>query len=109
MAAVKANESKAAAARSDNTSVAESVGMSAKGQVKVTLVLGGIGPAHAQRYVDRAMYQMMVDVVEGDTVLQVNPRRIFKPDEARPAVDDFIMDEALVQRVLDKLMQRDPV
>lgn len=83
--------------------------VTASGEVKVPLVTGGIGPAHAQRYVDRAIYQTMVDVVEGRTVLRVNPKKIFRPDEERPVVDDFIMDEVIVQRVLDKIMQREPV
>ena len=52
---------------------------------------------------------MMVDAVEGGTVLRINPKRIFRPDEARPVVDDFIVDEAVVQRILDKIMQREPI
>ena len=83
--------------------------VTAGGKIKVPLVTGGIGPAHAQRYVDRTIYQMMADVVEGNTELRVNPKRIFRPDEERPVVDDFIVDEVIVQRVLDKLMQREPV
>lgn len=79
------------------------------GKVNVPLETGGIGPAHAQRYIDRAMYQTMVDAVEGNTVLQINPKRIFRPNEARPVVDDFIVDEAIVQKLLDKLMQRKPI
>lgn len=79
------------------------------GKIEVRLETGGIGPAHAQRYIDRAMYQMMVDAVEGGTVLRINPKRIFRPDEARPVVDDFIVDEAVVQRILDKIMQREPI
>ena len=81
------------------------------GEVKVTLVKGrGIGPIHAQRYVDRAIYQTLVDSAHKDgTELRITPVRIFQPDEERPAVDDFIMDEVIVERVLDKLMQRDPV
>lgn len=78
-------------------------------KIAVPLVVGGIGPAHAQRYIDRALYQTMVDVVEGCTVLQVNPKRVFRPDETRPVVDDFIVDEAIVQKLLDKIMQREPV
>lgn len=78
--------------------------------VSVTLVKGGIGPIHAQRYVDRAMYQTLVDSARKDgTELRVTPVRIFQPNEERPVVDDFIMDEAIVERVLNRLMQRDPV
>ena len=110
MAAVTVKKKpKATVVPPDNPPGAGYARVPAKGNVEVTLVLGGIGPAHAQRYIDRAIYQTMVDTVEGDTVLQVNPKRIFKPDEDRPVVVDFIMDEAIVQRLLDKLMQRDPV
>ena len=77
---------------------------------KVTLMTGGLSPIHAQRYVDRAIYQTLVDSAHKDgTELRITPVRIFQPDEKRPVVDDFIMDEIIVERVLDKLMQRDPV
>lgn len=78
-------------------------------KVNVSLVTGGIGPAHAQRYVDRAIYQMMIDAVSGNTDLRVNPKKIFRPDEDLPVVDDFIMDEVVVLMILDKLRQQDPV
>lgn len=80
------------------------------GEAVVTLVKGGLGPAHARRYVDRAIYQMLVDAAdEKGTELRVTPKRIFRPDEEQPVVDDFVMDEAVVGRLLDKIMQRDPV
>ena len=80
------------------------------GEVKVTLVKGGIGPIHAQRYVDRAICQTPSDSAHKEgTGLRITPVRIFQPDEERPVVDDFITDWAIAERVLDKLMQRDPV
>ena len=83
--------------------------MDRQNEVNVTLVKGGMGKIHAQRYVDRAIYQTLVDAAHEGGELRLTPIQIFQPGESRPVIDDFIMDEVIVQRVLDKLMQRDPV
>ena len=78
-------------------------------EVTVPLDAGGLGPAHAHRYVERAMCSMMSDAAESGEALYMIPVRLFRPDESRPAVDDFIMDEEIVSRVLKKIRQADPV
>lgn len=79
------------------------------GRVTVRLAAGGLGPAHAHRYVERAMYSMMADAAESGEPLSMTPVRLFRPDESRPAVDDFIMDEDIVSNILKKIRQADPV
>lgn len=69
------------------------------------LVDGEMGEPHAQRYVDRAIHQMMRDIVESGDRVEVVQKRLFRSNEARPVVDDFIMDEALLDKVLTKIRQ----
>ena len=69
------------------------------------LVDGAMGEPHAQRYVDRAIYNMINDIVESGDRAEVVQKRLFHPDEARPVADDFIMDEALLDKVMAKIRQ----
>lgn len=73
------------------------------------LVDGEMGAPHAQRYVDRAIYHMMSDIVESGDRAEVVQKRLFRPNEARPVVDDFVMDEALLDKMLTKIRQSSQV
>ena len=69
----------------------------------VALLKAEMGPDMDARYVDKALYYTMLDAIEAKDALELVGRNVFRPETARPAVDDFIMDEEVVVEILEKL------
>ena len=66
------------------------------------IVLGELGEPHAQRYVDKAIHSLLRDVEKNGQVVVVQTR-LFRTAEKRPIVDDFMMDETLLDKMLVKV------
>ena len=69
----------------------------------IKLLKAEMGPDMDARYVDKALYYTMLDAIEANDTLELVGRNVFRPEVARPAVDDFIMDEEVVMEILEKL------
>lgn len=75
----------------------------------VTLLKTDMGPDMDSRYADKALYYALVDAIKGKDDLELVGRNVFRPEAARPTVDDFIMDDEVVLAILDKMGKRGPV
>lgn len=75
----------------------------------INLLKSEIGPDMDSRYADKALYYAVLDAVRGKSDLELVGRNVFRADESRPVVDDFILDEEVVLSILRRLNRREPV
>lgn len=75
---------------------------------EVALWKADMDSAMDERYVDKALYFMILDAIEANVELKLVGKNVFRPEVSRPVVDDFIVDDQVVVPILKRLRQDKP-